>query len=402
MPIQRELNPNPASGGRPVKIFTNEVESTALEQLKKLGQLDIVFHHVAAMPDVHAGIGTTIGTVIPTQAAIIPAAVGVDIGCGMNAVRLSLTASQLPDNLRPLRRAIENAVPVGAERHHKPSASPELWRPLKAKIEQVFDKHPALLKMMRKPDQTWIQQIGTLGGGNHFIELCLDESDNLWIMLHSGSRGIGNALGRYFIQLARREMQRHHIHLPDRDLAYLREGSTYFDDYFQAVDWAQRYAWINRQHMMELILRAIQPLLPMFEATEEAINCHHNYVQKEQHFNAEVYVTRKGAISAREGQLGIIPGSMGVRSYIVRGKGNPESFSSCAHGAGRSMSRSAARKRFSVQELEQQTRGVECRKDKHVIDEIPAAYKDIDAVMANQNDLVEVVHTLKQVLCVKG
>lgn len=402
MPVQWELNPDPGSGLRPVKIFTNEVENTALQQLKKLGQLDIVFHHVAAMPDVHAGIGTTIGTVIPTQAAIIPAAVGVDIGCGMNAARLSLTASQLPDNLRPLRHAIEDAVPVGAEKHQKPSASPRLWHPLKAEIEQVFNKHPALLQMMRKPEQTWIQQVGTLGGGNHFIELCLDESDNLWIMLHSGSRGIGNALGRYFIQLARREMQHHHIHLPDKDLAYLREGSAYFDDYFQAVDWAQRYAWINRLHMMELILRAIQPLLPMFEATEEAINCHHNYVQKERHFNAEVYVTRKGAISAREGQLGIIPGSMGVCSYIVRGKGNPESFCSCAHGAGRSMSRSAARKRFSVHELEHQTQDVECRKDKHVIDEIPAAYKDIDTVMANQSDLVEVVHTLKQVLCVKG
>ncbi|MEH6579589.1 MAG: RtcB family protein [Amphritea sp.] len=402
MPVQLELNTDPNSGFRPVKIFTDEVESTALEQLKHLGQLDIVFPHVAAMPDVHAGIGTTIGTVIPTTAAIIPAAVGVDIGCGMNAVRLSLTASQLPDYLRPLRSAIEYAVPVGAEKHKQPSARPQLWRPLKVEIDQIFDKHPTLLKMMRNPDKTWIQQVGSLGGGNHFIELCLDESDMVWIMLHSGSRGIGNALGRYFIQLARQEMQRHQIHLPDKDLAYLREGSAYFDDYFQAVNWAQRYAWLNRQHMMELILQAIRPLLPSFELTREAINCHHNYVQKEQHFNTEVYVTRKGAISARKGQLGIIPGSMGVCSYIVRGKGNPESFNSCAHGAGRRMSRTAARKRFSVEDLEQQTRGVECRKDKHVIDEIPAAYKDLNTVMANQCDLVEVVHTLKQVLCVKG
>lgn len=402
MPVQLELNADPRSGLRPVKIFTGDVESTALEQLKKLGQLDIVYPYIAAMPDVHAGIGTTIGTVIPTQAAIIPAAVGVDIGCGMNAVRLSLKASQLPNNMRPLRRAIEAAVPVGAEKHQRPSASPQLWRPLKTEIDQVFNKHPALLKMMRKPEQTWILQVGTLGGGNHFIELCLDESDNIWIMLHSGSRGIGNALGRYFIQLARQEMQRHDIQLPDKDLAYLREGSAYFDDYFQAVGWAQRYAWINRQHMMKLILRAIHPLLPRFEVSQEAINCHHNYVQKEQHFNAEVYVTRKGAISARKGELGIIPGSMGTCSYIVRGKGNPDSFCSCAHGAGRSMSRKAARNRFTVHELKQQTQGVECRKDKHVVDEIPAAYKDIDTVMANQSDLVEVVHTLKQVLCVKG
>ncbi|GAA3548804.1 RtcB family protein [Zobellella aerophila] len=358
MPVKLELNTDPRSGLRPVKIFTGEVERSALEQLKKLAQLDIVYPHIAAMPDVHAGIGTTIGTVIPTRTAIIPAAVGVDIGCGMNAVRLSLTAAQLPDYMRPLRGAIEDAVPVGAEKHRGPSVSPGLWRPLKAEIDRLFHKHSGLLKMMRKPEQTWIQQIGTLGGGNHFIELCLDEADDVWIMLHSGSRGIGNALGRYFIALARQEMQRHHIRLPDKDLAYLREGSRYFDDYFKAVDWAQRYAWINRQQMMELILGAIRPLLPTFEVTEEAINCHHNYVQKERHFNAEVYVTRKGAISARKGQLGIIPGSMGGCSYIVRGKGNPDSFCSCSHGAGRSMSRKAARERFSVDELRQQTQGV--------------------------------------------
>ncbi|WP_116475561.1 RtcB family protein [Zobellella maritima] len=402
MPIKLELNTDPHSGLRPVKIFTGEVERSALEQLKKLAQLDIVYPHIAAMPDIHAGIGTTIGTVIPTRTAIIPAAVGVDIGCGMNAVRLSLTAAQLPDHLRPVRSVIEDAVPVGTEKHQGPSASPQIWHPLKTEIDRLFDRHNGLLRMMHRPEQTWIQQIGTLGGGNHFIELCLDEADNVWIMLHSGSRGIGNALGRYFIALARQEMQRHHIRLPDKDLAYLREGSRYFDDYFLAVDWAQRYAWINRQQMMELIIGAIRPLLPAFEVTEEAINCHHNYVAKEQHFNAELYVTRKGAISARKGQLGIIPGSMGGCSYIVRGKGNLDSFCSCSHGAGRSMSRKAARKRFSVSELRQQTQGVECRKDKHVIDEIPAAYKDINTVMANQNDLVEVVHTLKQVLCVKG
>lgn len=402
MPVKLELNTEPRTGLRPVKIFTGEVESTALEQLKRLAQLDIVYPHIAAMPDVHAGIGTTIGTVIPTRTAIIPAAVGVDIGCGMNAVRLSLTAAQLPDHLRPLRGAIEDAVPVGAEKHQVPSAAPGCWGPLKTEIDRLFHKHPGLLKMMHRPEQTWIQQLGTLGGGNHFIELCLDEADNVWIMLHSGSRGIGNALGRYFIALARQEMQRHHIRLPDKDLAYLREGSRHFEDYFQAVGWAQRYAWINRQQMMELIIAAIRPLLPTFEVTEEAINCHHNYVQKERHFNTELYVTRKGAISARKGQLGIVPGSMGVCSYIVRGKGNPDAFCSCSHGAGRSMSRKAARERFSVGELRQQTQGVECRKDKHVIDEIPAAYKDINTVMANQSDLVEVVHTLKQVLCVKG
>jgi tRNA-splicing ligase RtcB len=256
--------------------------------------------------------------------------------------------------------------------------------------------------MQREHEKKWIRQMGSLGGGNHFIELCLDESDRVWVMLHSGSRGVGNCIGRYFIAQAREAMQKRDAHLPDRDLAWLDEGTKLFDDYVEAVGWAQDYALVNRREMMDLIVDALHRLLPAFEATGEAINCHHNYVEREEHFGERVYVTRKGAISARQGELGIIPGSMGTRSYIVRGKGNPDSFRSCAHGAGRRMSRAEAKRRYSRADLEEQTHGVECRKDKGVLDEIPGAYKDIDQVMADQTDLVEVAHTLKQVICVKG
>ncbi|WP_277611247.1 RtcB family protein [Microbulbifer celer] len=259
-----------------------------------------------------------------------------------------------------------------------------------------------MLKKLRKPQETWVTQLGTLGGGNHFIEICLDEDNMVWVMLHSGSRGIGNAIGQHFIRLAKRDMEGHMHNLPDRDLAYFSEGNGHFDDYIEAVHWAQEYARVNRQEMMKLVVSVLQQQLPPFQLTSEAINCHHNYVVREQHFGRDVFVTRKGAISAQKDQLGIIPGSMGARSYIVRGRGNPESFCSCAHGAGRRMSRTAARKRFSREDLEAQTRGVQCRKDKGVIDEIPAAYKDIDRVMENQRDLVDVVHTLKQVVCIKG
>ncbi|TQV69915.1 RtcB family protein [Exilibacterium tricleocarpae] len=402
MPVQMELNKNARDGHKPVKIFTRDIENSALTQLKNIAGLPIVHGHVAAMPDVHTGIGATVGSVIPTREAIIPAAVGVDIGCGMNAVRLSLRASQLPDNLRGVREAIERAVPVGAGAHKKVSARMGSCQRLAPELNHLFEKHPVLLKMMRQPQETWVRQMGTLGSGNHFIEVCIDESDYVWIMLHSGSRGIGNAIGRHFIRLARKDMTRHQQQLPDKDLAYFTEGSECFDDYIEAVDWAQRYAGLNRREMMGLVVRAIALQLPPFTAIGEAINCHHNYVQKEAHFGADVYVTRKGAISARKGELGIIPGSMGAKSYIVRGKGNADALCSCAHGAGRRMSRSAARRRFSRRDMEAQTQGVECRKDKGVIDEIPGAYKDIDQVMENQRDLVEVVHTLKQVVCVKG
>jgi tRNA-splicing ligase RtcB len=402
MPVQLELNKNAKNGFKPVKIFTNKVENQALTQLKNLSQLDIVHSHIAVMPDVHAGIGATVGTVIPTHKAIIPAAVGVDIGCGMNAVRLSIKSSQLPDNLGDIRSSIERAVPVGFAAHKMESSRVSACKKLEKGLDKLFEQHPALTKMLKRPRQTWVQQMGTLGSGNHFIELCIDENKDVWVMLHSGSRGIGNAIGRYFIQLAKKDMQRHQVNLPDRDLSYFMEGSEHFDAYVEAVLWAQEYARLNRQEMMGLVLRAIAPHLPPFQITQEAINCHHNYVQREHHFGADVWVTRKGAIRAGEGELGIIPGSMGAKSFIVRGKGNPVSFCSCSHGAGRVMSRTAAKKRFNRADLEFQTKGVECRKDKGVIDEIPAAYKDIDEVMAHQSDLVEVVHTLKQVVCVKG
>lgn len=398
MPIQIEVN----KGRVPVKIYTDEIEPQALQQLINISQLPIIHSHVAAMPDVHLGIGATVGSVIPTKQAIIPAAVGVDIGCGMNALRLSLKASQLPHNLNRIRSAIEAAVPVGFAQHKCGEPAKDLLKPLQPRLQRILQKHPAIGSMMRKWQDTWTTQMGTLGSGNHFIELCLDESQDVWVMLHSGSRGIGNNIGKYFIQLARKDMERHQIQLPDRDLSYFQEGSQYFEDYVEAVEWAQDYARANRQHMMQLVLQALQNHLPPFTITREAINCHHNYVAREKHFGEMVYVTRKGAIRAGEGELGIIPGSMGARSYIVRGKGNPESFCSCAHGAGRRMSRQQAKKRFSRKDLEEQTKGVECRKDKAVIDEIPAAYKDIDQVMKNQSDLVEVVHTLKQVICVKG
>ena len=402
MPIKIELNKNAKNGNKPVKIFTSDIGNLALTQLKNLSKLPFIHAHIAAMPDVHAGIGATVGSVIPTDSAIIPAAVGVDIGCGMNAVRLSIKAYQLPDKLKPIRLAIESAVPLGSRAHKMISVRTQAVNPLEKRIESIFKKHPQLLKMMKKPHQTWAQQMGTLGSGNHFIELCIDENQDVWIMLHSGSRGIGNALGRYFISKARKDMQTHRQNLPDRDLAYFSEGSKNFDEYLNAVNWAQEYAFHNRKEMMKLVSQAIKPFLPNFQLTREAINCHHNYVAREVHYEKNVYVTRKGAISAQRDELGIIPGSMGAKSFIVKGKGKSESFCSCAHGAGRSMTRTAARKKYRRVDMEQQTRGIECRKDSGVIDEIPSAYKDIDKVMDNQSDLIEIVHQLKQVVCVKG
>lgn len=577
MPIKMVLN----KGKVPVKIYTEEVESSALNQLTNISQLPFVHDHIAAMPDVHTGIGATVGAVIPTKKAIIPAAVGVDIGCfvgetkvpllngneatlqelaqkdgehwiyaigqdhkitgakatakltrknaslvkvvldndevvictpdhqfmlrngywceakdlkpdtslmpfysrldkegyrtvrqpatgkeqrvnltlkygdisglqklqqvklynfnhkvksvepvdycadvycltvpdyanfalstgvfvhncGMSAVRLSLNAQQLPDNLKPIRAAIENAIPVGFDMHKSIAVPRSTISALNNGIEQILEKHPSVGKMIKRPHETWTQQLASLGGGNHFIEVCLDENQAVWIMLHSGSRGIGNVIGRYFIDLAKRDMETHMIHLPDKDLAYLNEGTQHFDDYVDAVHWAQDYAMTNRREMMRLLLEALRKALPHFELTKEVINCHHNYVSIEHHFGEQVYLTRKGAISAREGELGIIPGSMGAKSFIVKGKGDLESFHSCSHGAGRRMSRTQAKKAFTREDMIAQTQGIECRKDSDVIDEIPAAYKDIDVVMENQNDLVDIVHTLKQVVCVKG
>lgn len=402
MPVKIELNKSAGNGFKPVKIYTRDIENEALTQLKKIAELPIIHSHIAAMPDVHLGIGATVGSVIPTLNAIIPAAVGVDIGCGMSAVRLSIKSSQLPDNLGAMRSAIERAVPVGLHAHKTVSIRASACKQMAAGVEWLFEKHPTVMKMLKQPNTVWTKQMGTLGSGNHFIEVCVDENKDVWVMLHTGSRGIGNAIGQYFIALAKKDMGKHIHNLPDKDLAYFTEGSEHFVDYVTAVNWAQEYARLNRNEIMGLVLRAIAPFLPKFHADRHAINCHHNYVSREHHFGAEVMLTRKGAISAREGELGIIPGSMGAKSFIVRGKGNADSFCSCAHGAGRKMSRTAARHTFSKEDLIAQTKGVECRKDKAVIDEIPAAYKDIDEVMYNQSDLVEMVHTLKQVLCIKG
>ncbi len=398
MPIKTIIT----KGKVPVKIYTDEVEAEAYQQLLNMAQLPFIHSHIAVMPDVHAGKGATVGAVIPTRSAIIPAAVGVDIGCGMNALRLSIKAHDLPDNLRGLRLLIEDAIPVGFNMHKTDKVKQSTIIGLATGLHRILDKHKAINKMQKKPYQTWVRQLGTLGGGNHFIELCLDENDDVWVMLHSGSRGIGNVIGEYFINLAKKDMGQHLINLPDKDLAYFSEGAKHYEDYLEAVSWAQDYAVVNRKEMMSLICEVLRKKLPKFGITKEAIHCHHNYVNQEEHFGESVWVTRKGAIRAGEGELGIIPGSMGAKSYIVRGLGNPMSFCSSSHGAGRTMSRSKAKRHFTVVDMENQCAGVECRKDTGVIDEIPSAYKDIDTVMANQSDLVEVVHTLKQVICIKG
>jgi tRNA-splicing ligase RtcB len=395
-------------GGRHVKMWTHgvPVDEQAKTQLANIARMPFVHSHLAVMPDVHVGKGATVGSVIATKGAIIPAAVGVDIGCGMMAAQTSLKASDLPESLAGLRARIERAVPHGASkvrgRHDRGSwgttPNPVLvrWTRLAGRHETIVAKQP---KLSTKEPQ---RQLGTLGGGNHFIEVCLDTEQTVWVMLHSGSRGIGNMIGQLYIDLARKDMQKHFINLPDRDLAYLVEGTDHFDDYVEAMTWAQDYAAENRRAMMESVLRVMREELKPFQMGEVAVNCHHNYCTTERHYGEELLVTRKGAVSAKRGELGIIPGSMGARSYIVRGLGNAESFESCSHGAGRVMSRTQARAKFSVADHEAATAGVECRKDKDVIDETPAAYKDIDAVMAAQRDLVEVAYTLKQVLCVKG
>jgi tRNA-splicing ligase RtcB len=396
------------AGGVPIKSWTVGVpfEEKAQAQLRNIAALPFIHPWVAAMPDVHLGKGATIGSVIPTTGAIIPAAVGVDIGCGMMAVKTDVEASQLPDSLRQLRHSLERTIPHGRESGRR---DPGAWHDLPADIARQWttslqepfrvlcDKYPVLKKTNN------VHHLGTLGTGNHFIEVCLDENNAVWLMLHSGSRGVGNRIGDYFIQLAKKEMERFFIQLPDRDLAYLSEGTPLFNDYVEAVDWAQNFARINRQSMMRRALQVLSHTLDKPVIAElEAVNCHHNYVQKEKHYGQEVWLTRKGAVSAQQGQLGIIPGSMGARSFIVRGLGNAESFCSCSHGAGRVMSRTQAKKEVSVAEHSQATAHVECRKDAAVVDETPRAYKDIDAVMAAQADLVEIVHTLRQVVCVKG
>jgi len=393
----------------PIKAWVQGVpfEDEARAQLERVAALPFVHSHVAVMPDVHAGIGATVGSVIACTRAVIPAAVGVDIGCGMMAVKTSLRADQLPDDLHPLRLAIEAAVPHGRSDRggandrgawgNVPERHAAAWAALAPGYAQIVDAHQSSGNKQR------VNQLGTLGTGNHFIEVCLDEAGAVWIMLHSGSRGVGNRIGSYFIERAKAEMRRWFVTLPDEDLAYLPEGSELFRDYLHAVSWAQDYARVNRELMMQATVDALRATgLPAFDAHLEAVNCHHNYVSREQHFGESVIVTRKGAVRARLGELGIIPGSMGAKSFIVRGKGNTESFTSCSHGAGRAMSRTRAKKTFTLADHAAATAGVECRKDADVIDETPGAYKEIDAVMAAQADLVEIVYTLKQVLCVKG
>lgn len=408
MTTSYELHSPP--GAVPIKTWTRgvPVEPEALAQLTNIARLPIVHKWVAAMPDVHLGIGATVGSVIPTIGAVIPAAVGVDIGCGMMAVETTLRASDLPDNLAPMRSTIERAVPHGrggaGRRGDKgswrevPNRVGNVWKDLESGFRAIVAKHPGVEK------SNHVVHLGTLGTGNHFIEVCLDEADRVWFMLHSGSRGVGNRIGSHFIALAKKDMQRHQQHLPDANLSYFEEGSEHFQDYVEAVGWAQSFARHNRELMMHAVLDAVRrlPGIPPFQTAKNAVNCHHNYVSREHHYGKDVLVTRKGAVHAGAGVLGIIPGSMGARSYIVRGKGNPESFCSCSHGAGRVMSRTQAKRKFTVEDHKRATQGVECRKAHNVIDETPAAYKDIDKVMAAQSDLVDVVHTLKQVVCVKG
>jgi tRNA-splicing ligase RtcB (3'-phosphate/5'-hydroxy nucleic acid ligase) len=397
------------SHGVPIKAWINGVplEAQAADQLRNIARLPIVGPHVAVMPDVHLGIGATVGSVVPTQDAIIPAAVGVDIGCGMIAQRTSLMASDLPDSLAALRARLESVIPHGRSNsragrdkgsfENAPAAAISAWDQLHSGFARICQVMPSLKNTNN------LKHLGTLGTGNHFVEVCLDEGDRVWLMLHSGSRGVGNAIGTQYIELAQNDMREQIHQLPDKALAYFSQGSKHFDDYVLAVSWAQSFARFNRAIMMQHALQALQREVPkQFAVDELAVNCHHNYVQREQHFGVELFITRKGAVSAQRGEFGIIPGSMGAKSFIVRGLGNAQSFCSCSHGAGRVMSRTQAKKLISMEQHLQATKHVECRKDNDVIDESPAAYKSIDAVMAAQVDLVEIVHTLRQVVCVKG
>lgn len=402
------------TNGFPIKMWTRgvSVDDMAIEQLNKTASLPFIHSHLAVMPDVHGGLGATIGSVIATKGAIVPAAVGVDIGCGMMALKTSLKAEDLPDSLQLMRWDIESKVPHGRsdngqskkdvggwrDENNMPDSHLERWSRLSLRYSDILEKHPKA-----KAFNSW-NHMGTLGTGNHFIEVCLDEDECVWVMLHSGSRGAGNKIGMYFIEMAKKEMARYHIDkfLPDKDLAYLVEKTDIFNDYVSAVEWAQDFALENRKAIMESTLSAMRRHVKSFSVIDEAVNCHHNYISLENHFKANVWVTRKGAVRAREKDLGIIPGSMGTGSFIVRGLGNKDSFCSCSHGAGRVMSRTQAKKEISVDDHVKAMDGIEARLDEGVLDESPAAYKDIGAVMDAQSDLVEIVHRLKQVLNVKG
>lgn len=406
----KKFSDHQVRGGKPLKLWYSHApfEARAMAQLHNVARLPFVFHHVAGIPDVHYGVGATIGSVIATKGAIVPAAVGVDIGCGMMAVRTTARADQLPDNLHAMRTAIEAAVPHGRTDNggsndtgawtETPPAVLDAWQQLAPGLERILAKHP------KAASANTHRHLGSLGTGNHFIEVCLDEEDRVWLMLHSGSRGIGNKIGTYFITAARREMERYFIgqYLPDQDLAYLVEHTQLFDDYMAAVEWSQNFAALNRTLMMQAVIAATAAFLPRFAISDTAINCHHNYVARERHYDENVMVTRKGAVRARQGDLGIIPGSMGTGSFIVEGLGKADSFCSCSHGAGRVMSRQAAHKAISLEQHAAAMAGIEARLDSGVIDESPAAYKDIGTVMAAQSDLVSIRHRLRQVVNVKG
>ena len=375
-----------------------QIEDSALQQIHSLAEMPFIFKHVAVMPDCHFGLGATVGSCIPTQGAIIPAAVGVDIGCGMIAAKTDLTRADLPADLADIRKAVEHQIPLSAGRYNR-----SVKKTAKPRIERLEERAAELgrLEFYNKVDRNWRKQLGSLGSGNHFIEVVLDEDDCVWAFLHSGSRGVGNRIATYHIKVAKSQMERDGIDLPDADLAYLSEGTLEFDDYITDLDWAQEFALLNREEMMERILKLMQYRCGGFEVVER-IQCHHNFTQRENHFGADILVSRKGAIEAREGQLGLIPGSMGTRSYVVRGKGNAQSFNTAPHGAGRSMSRRKARESFNMDDFDRLMVGIEVNRSEAFIDELPGAYKDIDLVMEQSKDLVEVIHTFRQIVNVKG
>lgn len=391
-----------------VKLWTGNmpIEADAHEQIVRISELPIIANHIAIMPDVHLGKGAAVGSVIPTRSAIIPAAVGVDIGCGMCAVLTNLTANDLPESLSALRNQIERDIPVGFNEHPRDvyltGESGDIYKHALANLLAQFETLELRNKLEHAKTNRIIRQAGTLGGGNHFIEICLDELNRVWVMLHSGSRGIGRQIGECAIELAKQQAIANNRLPIDENLAWLDEGSYEFNAYINAMNWAQDYAKFNRDTMMSLVIAAIRRKIPHVATLGEVVNCHHNFTSLEEHFDEKVWITRKGAVSARSGEMGIIPGSMGAKSFIVTGKGNHDSYCSCSHGAGRKMSRSKAKSTFTIEDLMQQTSGIECRKDDKVIDEIPGAYKDIDEVMAAQADLVEVLQRLRQLLCIKG
>ena len=389
------------TGAVPVKIWTDDVDIGSIEQLKNVARLPFVFHHVAAMPDVHVGMGATIGSVIATRGAVMPAAVGVDIGCGMLAAKTNLKRADMDTTrLSEALKAILRRTPVGFQQHKDKNIHWDACRLFEDELIELLRREPKVLDEMKS--RHWTNEMGTLGGGNHFIELSADENEDMWIVLHTGSRGPGNVMASFFIRKAKALAQANQEALTDWNLAAFREGTIEFENYMLATSWAQRYAYVNRQEILSDVMKSLADVWPEIALDGEVINCHHNYVAKEEHFGEAVWVTRKGAIRAQAGEMGIIPGSMGTLSYLVRGLGHAESFNSSSHGAGRKMSRTQAQKAFTLEDLRVQTEGVVCRQDKGVIDEIPGAYKRIEDVMANQTDLTEIVHTLKQVLCVKG